>query len=481
MRHLGLRRSRVLTATRIAAGTTALLLTTSVALAQAPLAPERRGIGVLSHVTAPTTGIDVMRSLAVTDKAILDHFPFGEVMGRLAQQSGEREMTASKLYRRLWATQRPAEQTVEGVMDAGCQDPLYGAPYACPRAEGDQISDDPFADRPYGSKYVAIGLFNRIDLADAHGADCGEYRIIFARRSGFDNRDARVLINFEAVLPNPRPWLGRRGCRPVARLWRDLSAIDDPRHRARVLRQFYFDGVHGFRPVVHVEHYRGAGNRSGQIRTNQFMERPWVLREFRLERACVARRCRLDVIADTVKNAPFVGLLADPARPDRPSGAAAFQERLVKLVPTLAEGGVRDLGYALPDQFNSAQSRACSPLPPHEDPCQAAEDFEGVVKPGSDLWVKIQKALGPNSRLSPEHILRRAQALSCAGCHALSAGKEIAPDEPWPRALEFTHVSERGGPQPDPRDGVLRYAISSALRDYFLPFRATKLAGILKP
>jgi hypothetical protein len=459
-----------------------VLAAAPVAFAGHALSPELRGIGLLKEVTGPTDGIKPMRSLAVTDKEILDHFPFAEVMARLAQQSGERNLTAVALFRRFWATQGSPGNADDTPL-RGCHDPLFDYPYTCPRAESALASDDPFVDAPHGSGYVAVGLFSRIDLAATNGADCGEYRIVFARRSGFDSRTERVLINFEAVLPNPKPLLRRRGCLPVARMWRDLSSIEDTRRRAALLRRFYFEGLPGFAPAIHIRHYRGATRHSGQIRTNQFMERPWVLREFRLARVCASDACRLEVIADTVKNAPIVDLFADPPRPDRPTQAEAFQQRFLRLVPELAKGTVADLGYVVPNSFNSGQSLGCNPLPPDEDPCRSREDFVRAVAPSSPFWLAIEKALGPRSPLSAEHILARAQALSCGGCHALSAGKKVGPGEKevWPASIDFTHVNEHGGPRKDPRDGVLRYGISDALHDHFLPFRATKLAGMLKP
>jgi hypothetical protein len=191
------------------------------------LSPERRGLNLLD--IAPRKArpplIQPLRSLAVTDKDILDGFTFAEVLARLAEQSGEPELTPSRLFKRWWATQLPADDEDFGAHGGpSCMDPLYGRPYDCPRVEGKQVKDDPFIDHASGSAYIPIGLFNRYDLAASDGSDCGEYRIIFARRSGL--RDERVLINFEAVLPNPTPNIGRAGCRPIVEFWASTTTWD---------------------------------------------------------------------------------------------------------------------------------------------------------------------------------------------------------------------------------------------------------------
>ncbi|WP_437644927.1 hypothetical protein [Sorangium sp. So ce362] len=131
---------------------------------------------------------------------------------------------------------------------------------------------------------MATTLANRFDLAPPDGAHCGEYRIVFAKRSGITNGLNRNFIIFEAQLPNPTPSQGRLGCLPVVQFWLDQSdPAKSPATRAAELRDFYFDGLSGFEPVVHIDHY---GPEGGQIRTNEFV-RPgglplssWTLRQF---------------------------------------------------------------------------------------------------------------------------------------------------------------------------------------------------------
>ncbi len=108
--------------------------------------------------------------------------------------------------------------------------------------------------------------------------------IVFARRSGILNAGrARKFLIFEAVLPNPTPSAGLAGCYPVAKFWADLSAVAAPEERTSRLQQFFFDGIPGFAPAIHRDHYGSVG---GQIRVNSFLQFPdWSLREFKLKTA----------------------------------------------------------------------------------------------------------------------------------------------------------------------------------------------------
>jgi hypothetical protein len=61
--------------------------------------------------------------------------------------------------------------------------------------------------------YVPIGLFNRFDLAPASGSNCGEHRIVYARRSGMDlTQNHRNLLIFEATQRQ-----GLKGCHKIAK------------------------------------------------------------------------------------------------------------------------------------------------------------------------------------------------------------------------------------------------------------------------
>jgi hypothetical protein len=76
--------------------------------------------------------------------------------------------------------------------------------------------------------------------------------------------------------------------------------------------------------------------------------------------------------------------------------------------------------------------------------------------------------LPQGSTLTAQHILARAGAVSCGGCHQFSVGQEIAPNVKWPATAPggFTHVTEKR-------------ELSEALEKHFLPARCENLDNFL--
>ena len=159
--------------------------------------------------------------------------------------------TSSHLFRRWWdtANKAPGEHigrrpqvfcNSETNYVAAPQSQINGFPYQCPRAEGGQAILDPFDyEASRNRKDIPRSpSVNRFDLADKDsGQHCGEFRIVFARNSGFSkqaHRD-RNLIIFEALVPNPSPpiapvkptpknlFVNLDGCRPIVEFWLNLS------------------------------------------------------------------------------------------------------------------------------------------------------------------------------------------------------------------------------------------------------------------
>src|SRR6266566_8393475 len=169
--------------------------------------------------------LDARRSFVVTDQAILDAFPFERVMNALVARSGT-QTTAVRLYQQLFDTQNPRPGLV--ARDGPhCDDfmvdsrPAFnGLPRRCPTPEGALANSDPFAR----GDHIPLAVVNRFDLAAVDGSNCGQYRIIFARKSNSAFR--RLHFIFEAVLPNPTPSEGIEGCRAVAQFWADLSNVN---------------------------------------------------------------------------------------------------------------------------------------------------------------------------------------------------------------------------------------------------------------
>ena len=447
------------------------------AAAEESLHSERGGIGVSTQELMDTTprSIDVRRSLAVTDENILTSFSFQDVMQKLVNDAAVTGVDRLSLFRQLWDTQNMKPGLGLG---AHCNDTvsptfgptLNGLPYECPRQEGQQASADPFLNPTTNpNAYVPIGLFNRFDLAPTNGANCGEYRLVFAKRSGITSSFERNLIIFESVLPNPRTDKGLEGCRPVVEFWAGLS---DPARtstdRATALRNFYFTGLPGFLPVIHLDNYgHRTSGATGQLRSNQFMGGAWNLREFKLKKTCTTS-CTLQWVPATDKTNPAAMLFDSNTNASLPL-AAEFQTAFVATeVSRLALNDINRFNMILADKFNSGQSVVAS----GGDTDYVSElNSAGNTLPGS-IQSKLT-ALG--SPLTPQQLVGRAQALSCAGCHQLSNGRDLGFRDsagaviPWPSSLGFTHVTEQQR-EPSP-DGGSRFAISQALTSTFLVHR----------
>lgn len=432
----------------------------------------------IEHTTTEKTSqalgssVDIRRSLVVTETAILERFPLQRVMQQLVAQSGVPGLTATRLFQQWWDVFNPKPGLGRGAHCDDVVDPtlgpvLNGFPFTCRVApsEGAQSTCEPFGATDTPCTYVPIGLFNRFDLAPENGAFCGEYRIVYAKKTGIASSDDRNLVIFEAAMPNPLPLLGLAGCLPVAQFWESLTAIDDVETRAAALEGFYFNGLlslQPFPPVVHIAHFGDNSAGRGQIRTNQFSNqvtpRIWSLREFKLKRTCGLLGCsamRLNPV--TVKGNPY-GPLFDPLLPHPRS--AAFQNFFPSQVATLSGATLADINMAIPDSYNTGQSQA------NGTENNYVTQF-GIA--GNALRTALENTLlGQGSTLTPDNIVARAQAVSCAGCHRLSNNADLGAGITWPPSLGFTHVTER---ETEVVDGEARYLLSAALLDEFLPHR----------
>jgi hypothetical protein len=412
--------------------------------------------------------IDPRYSLVVTEVAILARFPFARVMDQLVDQSGVAELTSLGLFRQWWDTQNPGPGLGMGphcddTVDADDKPILNDFPYACrpDPAEGVQSASDPFAG-PEADAYIPIGLFNRFDLAPADGSHCGEYRIVYAKRSGITESRERNLLIFEAILPNPHPKQGLAGCRKIVDFWAKLSQEDNVEKRGDDLERLYFEGLGNVEPVVHVSHYGDNAAHAGQVRTNQFMQpdnQPvWSLREFKLIRTCNGGGCSdMQFIPVTDKVNPF-GPLHNTAstHPQAP----AYQAHFVTQVQGLSAADLDAIRFNVPDIYNTGQSLASG---------SNENDYVAHFSPASTFGTAVQAELTRiGSGLTPTDIILRAESQSCAGCHRLLNNKSVGGGLVWPPSLGFTHVAED---QTEVVNGQERFLISPALLDEFLPQR----------
>ena len=406
-------------------------------------APEDDFTETEQAVTCPAPPLDIARSFAVTDPAILAKFSFQRVMTKI-NTTANSTITPLRLYKDWMATW---ETCSPGVDPNG-----YGI--RCTRPESQFGAIDPFAAT--GPRFVPVALMNRFDLAPANGADCGEYRIVYALLSSPADR---AFIIFEARLPNPRPGLGLAGCAGVADFWARLSTTADVATRATRLERFYFTGITAegltFSPVVTAANYglaaSGAPTGKGQIRTNFFADlTEWHLREFKLQKPCTAgASCRLAVAQTTVKTNPAGELFRGTH-----ARTVAFETSFLAQVPALSRRNPARIGMATQNAHNEWESSA-----------QATEVvYRGFTR--ASFRSQIRAAIA-NPNLSVNNLLDRATTQTCGGCHQHSnSTPDLGDNVRWEPSLGFVHVDEGRN-------------LSPALNLVFLPRRRAVMKAFL--
>jgi hypothetical protein len=465
---------------RNAALTSVTLLAASGAFAQTS---DRAGIG-LTPIPVPATTpitVDARRSLAITDQAILSQFSLQETLQAIISRSASPAMNPRALFSQWWGT---ASNDVTVPLRCNTLDPanpgaasLNRFPYDCPRGEGNERFTDPFSPGPEG--YIATGLFNRFDLAASDGSDCGEYRIIFARRSGITLFNQRNVIIFEGVLPNPKPAKGVNGCIRVAEFWAGLSDPGlSPSVRAQQIKSFYLNGLLGFSPVFHPQSYGMNSSSKGQIRTDQFLEFNWMLREFKLSppNSALATQSKqiLTVVPVSVKVNPDESLFAGD--PNASKIRSIFQEKFISQLSSLTLPDINRFDYKVDDFANSGQSISM----PGVRQINYADKADAAFK---TLITAALQRLNLNPSVSAEQVLNRVTALSCGGCHQTSGNSNATNASlggglaNWPASNVFTHVNENTTDNSSPEGP--RFGISPALVNVFLPHRKTVLENYL--
>ena len=116
-------------------------------------------------------------------------------------------------------------------------------------------------------------------------------------------------------------------------------------------------------------------------------------------------------------------------------------------------------------QYDDGESQETPP------PTPAPMDYLAAFANSPTFKNLIQGKIPPGSTLTPVDVVTRAQTQSCAGCHHISVGAQLGGSlGAWPSTLPPTFTHEQlANPESGP-DG-LRYQISDALKNVFLPFR----------
>lgn len=442
----------------------------------------------------PAAAIDPNRSLFVHDRATLDaaDFTLRRTLKQIATQvtPSVPGTTAVTIFRQLWDTQTAAPGLV--ASSPHCSDngnTVNDYPIQCPRAErAEAVGTNATLDKRM-DQYPVLALVNRLDLAHQGWRNCGEFRIIYGKGGG---ARAKNLIIFEAVLPNPKPGC-REGCLPVAQFWKTLSTVDNGAVRAKALENFYYNGLPGFRPVVHVDHYSATGvsggygsSGSGQIRTNQFLQAPWTLKELKTIVDCASSPCTFNLVPIMVKVNPFPLLWnEDDPHPNGPDFRADTVAQLTRLSST----ELMKIGYDVDLKNDDGESVSQGSTDNYRDHMNAA------AAPG------FRAALTSGS-LTADQIANRALTQSCHGCHQpggfginvpgsiglvnTPVGSPVPTIDRWPDALNFVHV-DTNVPAAQPELAAnpaafgagLGQRISPALLDFFLPDRKNFLLAQL--
>jgi len=460
----------------------------------------------IAPMAISTDDVDPHRSLFVHDLETLGPKDFGleRILTQIATQASSKVpgTTAASIFRQFWDTQNDTATAVD-ASNIHCDDndsKLNGFPHnTCPRPEGKEAIGNDLELKNRMKEYKPTALVNRLDLAHSGWRNCGEHRIIYAKEG---NGIEKNLIIFEAVLPNPKPGC-RSGCRDVIEFWLDLSQDPSSESRAQKLETFFYNGIPGFNPVIHIDHYNAAGassiyggSGSGQIRTNQFLQNgalsPWTLKEFKTLISCRSGSCDFDIVPISVKVNPYGELwnkdiatgAKPPARPinNITSLATDLQSDAIAQVTLdkLADPDLNSFSYSVDLNKNAAESQSLSPVIDHY-PNQFTSAADGTFRTALNT---AASSFG----LTGQQIVNRATAQSCAGCHMPSAfgllnPNSIGPGQNWPDALSFVHVGSHSqslppNQLPSTATSPQGFPLSPALLSQFLPTRENHLVDL---
>jgi len=318
--------------------------------------------------------------------------------------------------------------------------------------------------------------FNRLDLASSDGSDCGEQRVIYSLDPSSVLKTVPFqdfTLIFEARYPNPSPADGLAGCQPIADFYASLA---DPgltnAQRAAAISDLFLNGVSvtnsvtgdtvALPAVVTIANYQGG---MGQIRTNQFLDLNWQLREFRTN---IALDGTVEFVPDTIKGNPITALynanaataagIPNAMRDDFVDNLLDVQVPLLVQPELLGLTDTDDILTGFEPAFDTVFSQFTSDSQnTSDDPASAADQ---ALKDAIDDTLTNDLGLA-SSTVNSTHVLNRLGAMTCGGCHQFSANRPVSPTVDWPAmSFSFKHVAFNGN-------------LSPALINTFLPKRRT--------
>jgi hypothetical protein len=324
---------------------------------------------------------------------------------------------------------------------------LNGYPIDCDRAERAHVNDL--------DSFFATAFVNRIDLAPASGAHCGQQRMIFA-----SNSQGRAFMILEAQIPNPTPELGIDGCRPLAQFWLDQNSIIDPKERGLRLAQAFLGGAPelleaGFGPFYTAENLTVG---SGQIRTNQFDSDPWTLREFKL----ALNEGEISAVPFPVAESPH-GALWNENVPLAQGDAC--RDSFLLAADGLLTDDLSRMSFVVDAACKDSESRN-----------DGSQNYAAQMSDGFRAQLEAKLS---DTGLSADDFANRAQfAGSCMGCHNEASGKSLGHGLFAPFSSDFPQVTEFAQGCTGGETGSC-FPISNGVRTVFLPGRMLVMSNLL--
>lgn len=396
------------------------------------------------------------RMLLETNVDAVANVSLSSVFDALATNGGHNG-NGDLLFQQVWDSYASVDQAQ--VMGGGhCGDEttngepsLNGFRIDCNRREAQHVND-------IGS-FFATAFVNRMDLAPANGAHCGQQRMIFA-----SNSLGRAFMILEAQIPNPAPELGIQGCRPLAQFWLDQNSDPDAKSRgARLAQAFLQGGVPGLAEFGFGAFYTAENLTvgSGQIRTNVFDSDPWTLREFKLA---------LD--GDSITALPF------PVS-ESPNGALWNEDSGLPQGEACRESFLNAMDGVISDDMSLMSfvvDPACKDSESRND--FFTEDYANQMSPGFASQIQ-DKLLALGSGLSAFDVANRARfSGSCIGCHNESSGAFLGNGVFAPFSNDFPQVTEFPQQCGNGETGSC-FPTSNGLNTVFLPGRLAVLTNLL--